>query len=211
MRRPCLSSNLLILFADFISNSFAQFDFGKETAGFFQFGKLPEEVAIGNVSTEASEAAAIPSVAERRSQPFTVFADLTQTSTKDPVVSLGNHFAADKVSNLLVNGTDESGGIEEGRIEERDLGHGHGGGFSHGGGGHGGGYGGGHSHSSGYSGGHGGHGGYGGDDHGGGGYGDDHGGHGGYGDDHGGHGGYGDDHKGGLVNYGIHSGKKVTA
>ena len=220
MRRPCrLSLSLLLFFANFVSNSFAQFDFGKETAGFFQFGKLTEEASIGNVSKEESEPpVALPSVAERRSQPFTVFADLTQTSTKEPVF-LGKHLAEDKLSDLLVNGTDESGEDEEGQIEERDLGHGHGASFSHGGGGHGGGYGGGHS--SGYSGGHGGHGGYGGDDHGGGGYGgdhhggggygDDHGGHGGYGDDHGGHGGYGDDHKGGLVNYGIHSGKKVTA
>ena len=128
MRRPCLSLNLLILFADFISNSFAQFDFGKETAGFFQFGKLPEEAANGNVSTEASQP-----IAERRSQPFTVFADLTQTSTKDPVF-LGKHLAEDKISDdLPVNSTKESGEDDEGRIEERDLGHGHGGG-GHGGG-----------------------------------------------------------------------------
>ena len=126
----------LFLFSNFISNSFAQFDFGKEVVGFFQFGKLPEEAALGNVSAEASEPlAAVPSVAQRRSQPFTVFADLTQTSTKSPL-SLGNHLAEDKLSDLLVNGTDETGGTEEGRIEERDLGHGHGGGSSGGGSGY---------------------------------------------------------------------------
>ena len=201
---------------NFLSFSLAQFDFSEEVADFFQFGKLSSEGEvdnIGNSSTKVAEPPASSSIAQRRSQPFTVFADITQTSTTRPV-SLGHHLAEDKLSDLVDKKDGEEEKEVEGVIEERDLGHGHGGGFSRGGGhggGHGGGYGGGHVSSGhgGYGDVHGG-GGYGDDHHGGGGYGDDHGGHGGYSDDHGGHGGYGDDHKGGLVNYGIHSGKKVT-
>ena len=207
----------IFILVNFLSISLAQFDFSEEVADFFQFGKLSSEGEvdnIGNSSTKDAEPPASSSIAQRRSQPFTVFADITQTSTTRPV-SLGHHLAEDKLSDLVDKKDGEEEKEVEGVIEERDLGHGHGGGFSHGGGGHGGGHGGGYGGGH-VSSGHGGYGdvhgggGYGDDHHGGGGYGDDHGGHGGYSDDHGGHGGYGDDHKGGLVNYGIHSGKKVT-
>ena len=101
----------IFVLVNFLSFSLAQFDFSEEVADFFQFGKLSSEGEvdnIGNSSTKDAEPPASSSIAQRRSQPFTVFADITQTSTTRPV-SLGHHLAEDKLSDLV----DEKDGEED--------------------------------------------------------------------------------------------------
>lgn len=163
----------------------AQFDFEKEVAGFFDFGKIPSEFtdppSILNFYKSTTKSGTHLSLSSTTAPPFAVFSSSITTNSIDDNENIEKHVFEEHneegpllpefgeiqhnlTEKIDVNVTD---GSEERGVKKRSYGGGH-----HGGGGGGGGYGGGDDHiSSGYGGGHGGGGGYGGGGHGGGGYG----------------------------------------
>ena len=202
-----------------VTTCHAQFDFEKEVAGFFDFGKIPSEFTdppsilnfYKSTTSPGNHPSSPPTTAAP--SPFAVFSSSIPDNSIDDNEDIGQlvyyeehneegpllpefgeiqHNLTEKIDVNVTDDDSETRGVKK-RSYGSGHGHGGGGGYS-GGGGHGGGggYGGGDDHiSSGYGGG--------GSSHGGGGYGA------------GGHssGGY-DDHKGGLVSYGGHEGQKIS-